>query len=93
MFSAYDLREKLRLARFRTQERVACRLYKLYGAIVCCETGVLVPPLFWDRRVQEFQNPTWRTGAVGSLGTLLGDLPGLLPQSIHTVLLVLGFSA
>jgi hypothetical protein len=43
---------------------------------LCCETGVVVPPLFWDRRVQEFQNPTWRTGAVGSLGTPLGDLPG-----------------
>jgi hypothetical protein len=80
MFSAYDLREKLRLARFRARERVACSLYKLYKLYkannLCCETGVVVPPLFWDRRVQEFQNPTWRTGAVGSLGTPLGDLPG-----------------
>jgi hypothetical protein len=79
MFSAYDLREKLRLARFRARERVACSLYKLYKLYkannLCCETGVVVPPLFWDRRVQEFQNPTWRTGAVGSLGTPLGDLP------------------
>jgi hypothetical protein len=73
MFSAYDLREKLRLARFRAQERVACslyKLYKLYKAIYAVRRA-----LFWDRRVQEFQNPTWRTGAVGLLGTPLGDLP------------------
>jgi hypothetical protein len=70
MFSAYDLREKLRLARLRARERVACSLYKLYKSIYAVRRA-----LFWDRRVQEFQNSTWRTGAVGSLGTPLGNLP------------------
>jgi hypothetical protein len=78
MFSAYDLREKLLLARFRAQERVACslyKLYKLYKAIYAVRRA-----LFWDRRVQEFQNSTWRTGAVGSLGTPLGDLSASRPS-------------
>jgi hypothetical protein len=62
MFSANDLREKLRLARFRAQERVACSLYKLYGAIYVVRRELLFPRYFG---IGEFKSSRTPPGAQG----------------------------